>query len=71
MCSHELAQFCLHFGPDFAAHPHIEHQPRILRCKSAEFGGRQFLFAQKSFDEAVDVHNVSSSCDPVLLARIG
>lgn len=70
MRGHKLSQFCLHFGPDFPSHPHIEHQARIFGDESAEFGRRQFLFAQKAFDEAVDVHAVSFGWDSVSLARI-
>jgi hypothetical protein len=70
MRRHELTQFRLHFGPDFAAHPHVEHQPRIAGRQSTELCRWQILFAQKAFDEAVDVHDVSSGWDSVSLARI-
>jgi hypothetical protein len=66
----KLPQLRLHFGANFAAHPHVEHQPWISGREPAEFGRRQFLFAQEAFDEAVDVHKVSSGWDSVSLARI-
>lgn len=70
MRGNKLPQLCLHFGADFTAHPHIEHQPWILGREPAKLGRRQILFAQEAFDEAVDVHDVSSGCNSVSLARI-
>jgi hypothetical protein len=56
MLQNELAQPPFHIGPDLAPHPHIEHQPRVVRRQPAKFGGRQIGFAQEAFDETVDMH---------------
>lgn len=68
--AHKRPQFFLHFGSDFSTHSDVEHESRIARCQAPELGGRQALITQKPFNQAFDVHNVSSKIDPDLLARI-
>jgi hypothetical protein len=53
---HKRNQFLAHRRANFAPHPHVEHEPGVMRGQSAELGGGHVMIAQKMLDCPVDIH---------------